>query len=125
MMRAQLPWPPSCLSPNARIHWAPKRAATAKYRADCAWASRAAGIFDGMILPDPLPMTITFCPPNKRRRDRDNLIASFKAGQDGLSDAIGLDDSRFVPTYRVGDVVKGGAVLVEIGFCQENKGDNA
>jgi len=34
----------------------------------------------------------TFYPPDKRRRDFDNQIASFKAGFDGIADVIGVDD---------------------------------
>ena len=62
----------------------------------------------------PLSLRITFHPPDKRRRDRDNMIAAFKAGQDGLSDSLGVDDSQFVTSYAVGDVIKGGSVVVEV-----------
>lgn len=58
-------------------------------------------------------MTITFNPPDRRKRDRDNMIAAFKSGQDGLSDALNVDDSLFVPTYRIGEPVPGGEVIVE------------
>jgi hypothetical protein len=44
----------------------------------------------------------------------DNRIAQFKAGQDGIAQALAVDDSRFEPTYRRGDPVKGGKVVVEI-----------
>ena len=57
-------------------------------------------------------MTITFHPPCKRKRDRDNMIAAFKSGQDGIAECMGVDDHRFVPTYRVGAPVKRGCVLV-------------
>jgi crossover junction endodeoxyribonuclease RusA len=57
---------------------------------------------------------VTFQPPDKRRRDRDNLQASLKAHFDGIADALGVNDSLFVPTYAIGEPVKGGAVRVEI-----------
>jgi crossover junction endodeoxyribonuclease RusA len=60
-------------------------------------------------------MTITFRPPNNRRRDRDNLIAAMKSGMDGIAEAWGVDDSRFVPTYRMGEPVARGEVIIEIG----------
>jgi crossover junction endodeoxyribonuclease RusA len=61
-----------------------------------------------------IPLTVTFFPPDNRKRDRTNMEAAFKAGFDGIADALGVDDNRFVPTYRKGDVVKGGMVIVEI-----------
>ena len=33
---------------------------------------------------------VDFYPPDKRRRDDDNVIAAFKAGRDGLADACVL-----------------------------------
>jgi crossover junction endodeoxyribonuclease RusA len=57
---------------------------------------------------------MTFCPPDKRRRDRDNLIASMKAATDGIADALGTDDSKFIVTYAMGSPVKGGSVEVTI-----------
>lgn len=112
MFEISLPWPAAVLSPNSRTHWAPKARAVRlarvhtswlvkeKCRAKPGWGRAAIGM--------------TFCPPNHRRRDRDNLIASMKAATDGIADALGLDDSNFETTYRMGDVVKGGAVLVTI-----------
>jgi crossover junction endodeoxyribonuclease RusA len=59
-------------------------------------------------------MTVTFHPPDNRRRDRTNMEASMKAGFDGMADAMGVDDNRFAPTYRKGEIVKGGKVVVTI-----------
>ncbi len=114
-LRLTLPWPPAGLSPNARLHWAAKAKLTKAYRADCYWAAKAGGV--PVVEPLPLALTITFCPPRAGRLDRDNRIAAFKAGQDGLAQAMGCDDSIFVPTYRMGAPTKGGAVLVEIQPC--------
>lgn len=57
--------------------------------------------------------TVTFRPPDRRARDLDNLVASFKAGQDGIALALDVDDSGFNPSHEIGDPVKGGAVVVE------------
>lgn len=55
---------------------------------------------------------IMFHPPNRQSRDKDNLIARFKAGQDGLAEAMGVDDAEFNDVPRdIGEVVKGGAVV--------------
>lgn len=63
---------------------------------------------------DSLTVEITFCPPDKRRRDVDNMLASIKSGLDGISDATGVDDSAWHYGIARGDSVKGGAVLVHV-----------
>lgn len=107
----ELPWPPKELNPNSRIHWSEKSKAAKKYRADCHLITKASGVVvpEGAVLLD-----ITFCPPDRRRRDDDNCLASFKSGRDGVADALGIDDNRFVTTLRMGEPVKGGAVVVRI-----------
>lgn len=110
-----LDWPDKVLSPNARIHWA-RKAKAVKLARQAAWvavlehraAARAIGAQGRAVL------NIEFCPPDKRRRDLDNLIASSKALNDGIADALGIDDSQFVLTYRMGRPVKGGAVRVMV-----------
>ena len=63
-----------------------------------------------------LALSLTFCPPDRRRRDLDNLLAAMKADFDGVSQALGIDDQLFEPlTLRRGDVVKGGVVVLEVG----------
>lgn len=117
MLRVELPFPPAELSPNRRLHWAKKAKSVKAYRnwvslmtqAEVPPIDRGRWPYDGEI-----PISVTFFPPDNRRRDRDNMLASFKAGFDGIADALGVDDNRFIPTHRVGEVVKGGKVLVEI-----------
>jgi crossover junction endodeoxyribonuclease RusA len=110
-MRAKLPYPPSILSPNARAHWGKISRAKKAYRWQCAILSRSIGKLNGASV----AMTITFHPPMpKRVRDLDNMIAAFKAGADGVVETIGIDDSHWVPTYRVGELSKNGSVTIEI-----------
>lgn len=107
-----LPWPPRELSPNSRMHWRAKAARAKAYRADCNWLTRHAEPetpADG-----PIPVRITFCPRDKRKRDLDNMLASFKAGLDGVADALGIDDSRFEITICRGDVTKTAHVEVRL-----------
>jgi crossover junction endodeoxyribonuclease RusA len=111
-MRIDLGWPSPILSPNARAHWFKKSSATKAYRMACYYLAREAVKL--ATAESPVHMTVTFHPPDKRRRDRDNMIASMKAGMDGLADALGIDDSHFIPTYHMGDPVKGGRVTVQI-----------
>lgn len=108
-----LPWPPKALSPNNnRGHWG-KRAGPGK-------ASRTAAFYlTRQAFPAKpswaaVKLDVVFCPPDKRRRDLDNCIASNKNAWDGVSSALGIDDSKFIATYRMGEVEKGGAVRVTI-----------
>lgn len=102
----ELPFPPSKLNPNRKTHWFEKGNIARKYRRDCGWLAKTH--------PPLKKFTITFHPPDKRKRDRDNYIAAFKAGQDGLADAWGIDDSQFEITYApLGEPIKGGKVVVE------------
>lgn len=114
-MKVTLPYPPAKLSPNKRLHWAARAQIVAKYRRECRILTRGKIDIAPWAGPEPMPVQITFHPPDKRRRDRDNMIAAFKAGADGVADAIGVDDADWSPTYAVGEPVKGGCVIVKIG----------
>ena len=111
-----LGWPPKVLSPNARTHWAARSRAAKAYRYSCFMAAKLAGLVApaGRIL-----LQLEFLPPTARRRDDDNLLASFKAGRDGLADALGIDDSLFVSQVQIGEVHRpGGAVRVTLSPFQ-------
>ena len=108
-----LPWPPTALSPNARVHWTKKAKAAKAYRLECFILAKAAGIKapEGKIL-----WTVEFFPPSRRAYDDDNLLARVKALRDGVADALGVDDRRFVTQFSVSEtVIKGGLVRVTIG----------
>jgi crossover junction endodeoxyribonuclease RusA len=117
MTRIELPWPNAALSPNARGHWA-KMARFKKGARELAhWTALEAGARYAVLCPfapEAPTITVTFCPPDKRRRDLDNAIASFKSAQDGIADALGIDDSRWAVSYAWGDVVPGGRVIVSL-----------
>src|SRR3546814_16425103 len=65
----------------------------------------------------PLPVKITFCPPDRRHRDDDNMIASFKSGRDGMCEALGINDRLLRPEYHFSDPIKGGAVIVVVEWA--------
>jgi crossover junction endodeoxyribonuclease RusA len=44
----------------------------------------------------------------------DGMLGQFKAGLDGLSDALGVDDSGWSLSIARGDKVPGGQIIVEI-----------
>lgn len=90
-----LPWPSPRLSPNARVHWSMRCRATKRYRMDCyllALDQTPHDLRERIRASDDLPIRIDFYPPDRRTRDDDNLIASFKSGRDGLALAWGIDD---------------------------------
>ena len=97
MIEIVLGWPPSDLSPNKRLHWAKLAAAKKQYRKNCLSASREQLKKYGKCndLPERLVLEMTFIPPDRRSYDRDNLVARMKAGIDGLSDALRINDKRF------------------------------
>lgn len=111
-----LPWPNAGLSPNARLHWKPKADLKAAARADAAKEVLA------QVPPcdryrlrqaEVIPVTITFYPPDKRHRDDDNMIGSFKAARDGIADALGVNDRRFRPHYFFAEPEKPGRITVD------------
>lgn len=112
-----LPWPHRDLHPNARGHWS-KRAKAAKAARLQAWAiARQAWSADDMAaLPEGrLHVWIDGYATDRRRRDADGLLSSMKPWLDGIADALGVDDRRFVPHPWVKDEVrKGGEVRVRI-----------
>lgn len=114
----ELPWPPKVLSPNNRAHWTRKLEPRQRYRLDCYMLTKGwlATSREWRPSPDcPLPIKITFCPPDRRHRDDDNMIGSFKSGRDGLADALGVNDRLFRPEYHFAEPVKGGLITVELG----------
>ena len=100
-----LPWPYKELSPNATLHWAKKAKFKKSYRQAC-WALT----LEAKLTADKsgkVPILITFYPPDKRHRDADNMVASIKAGLDGVADALKINDRQFMPTFTFSDEVKG------------------
>jgi hypothetical protein len=117
MIRFELPWPSAKLNPNRSkgLHWA----ATSTLRKD---ARHVAMLLTRHAMPastQPLgdvPLTITFVQPDRRARDRDNLLAALKPSLDGVADALGINDSRFEPVViRREYGAKPGSVRIEIG----------
>lgn len=112
MTKVTLPWPPAALSSNARGHWAKKAAATKKYRAD----ARILTVIAKPQVPAEglIPLTIRFVPPHNRF-DAVNLPAMIKAGIDGFSDAIGVNDKRISPVFTFAPAEKPGRVEITVG----------
>jgi crossover junction endodeoxyribonuclease RusA len=112
----ELPFPPAGLNPNQKNgkHWSSTHAAKKQYLADCFILTKQA--MGNWKAPEgSFALNITFVQPDKRRRDRDNLLAAMKSGLDGISQALGIDDSNFEAlTIRREYGTKPGAVRVVI-----------
>ena len=121
MIEIVLGWPPTDLSPNARKHWAVVAKAKKQYRKDCYSVSKEQlkkyrGVTEN--IPEKLVLEMTFIPPDKRSYDRDNLVARMKAGIDGLSDALRINDKRFNTVISTMDTDRYGG-FVRIRILQE------
>ena len=104
----ELPFPPAKLSPNARCHWAQKARVFKKYKADCyILLSQHREQLRGRHTFD-----LRFLPPDRHRRDLDNMVAASKAAIDALAEITGVDDSQFRLTIAKGEPRKGGAVVI-------------
>lgn len=98
-VRLTLPLPPRELSPNARTHWARKARSVAAYRLCAETMARKVVRASQRSRWDRAEVRTTFYLPDRRRRDRDNLMASMKAAWDGLVDAEILSDDRGLVQY--------------------------
>ena len=109
-MRITLPWPDRKLSPNSHSYWRVKHKAAQEARAIGIIAARE--VYEPGVdtpLTGDLRVTYRFSPPDKRRRDLDNLHASTKFFQDGVCLALSVDDSQIkATTVEWGNVVPGG-----------------
>lgn len=106
-----LPWPPRELSPNSRKD--------RRHIGDIRRAYRDAGFFaakEAAVLPRAdSHLSVTFHPPDRRRRDLDNMLASAKHALDGVALAAGVDDYGWSLSIRRAEPVKGGCVTISYG----------
>jgi crossover junction endodeoxyribonuclease RusA len=111
MIEITVPYPPKELNPNTKSHWAQKMAYVKGYRSAC----KAVASESSHFVPDgDLVLDLEFYPPDNRRRDDDNMIASFKAGRDGIAEALEIDDVKFQLRVRTKEKFPGGKVVVRI-----------
>ena len=109
----ELPWPDKVLSPNARVHFRAKAHAAKHYREQAHWLTVAARIpqqpSEGGIA-----LRFDFHPPDNRRRDLDNMLASIKSAIDGIADALEVNDQRFGFWLSREAPIKGGKIIVRL-----------
>lgn len=112
MVQIELPWPPSKLSPNQRLHFAVLAKEKAKYREACGWIAKVA---QTPVIQGNVHISLMFHPPQNRSYDLDNLLARMKSGLDGVCDAWQINDKCFRPvTIDIAERVKDGKVILTI-----------
>jgi crossover junction endodeoxyribonuclease RusA len=108
-----LPWPPSSLSGHHNEHWRGLRTVTKKHRLWAFQATKAARI--PVPATGDIPVSVTFHAPDNRS-DRMNYWNRCKPYFDGIADAMGVNDKRFIPAgYHIGENVPGGKIVVRVG----------
>lgn len=107
-----LPFPPASLSGHAKGHWRDKHKATKQWRELAHALTLKAGTPD---LPDTgdILLHIRFVPPD-RRGDRQNYPNRLKAALDGIADAWGVNDKRFLPVFEFEEPEAPGRVEVTL-----------
>lgn len=111
----EIPWPPKELSPNARVHFQTRASHAKSYREYVYWVTRMAPDVPAVGSEGEITLRLDFHPPDARKRDLDNMLASIKNGLDGLADALCVNDQRFALHLYRKDPIKGGKIIVSIG----------
>jgi crossover junction endodeoxyribonuclease RusA len=107
-MGFEVMFPPRDLHPNSRKDRRYTTKTRQAFKLHCAAQARHGGAMGTHL-------TLTFCPPDNRRRDLDNMFAAMKYGIDGIADAMNIDDSEFSYTIRKGEVRPPyGSVIIEV-----------
>lgn len=110
----RLPWPEPALWQNRRVHWRVRAKATKAARMSAWGIACDEGLFTSGIKSPRL--VFSFYPPDRRKRDLQNMPATMKAAIDGIADALGVDDHGFKVAWpeAFGEPRPGGLVVVEI-----------
>lgn len=115
-----LPWPHKDLSPNTRKDRRYTTATRARAKYDAFYACVEIGAKN--LRWPAAHVDLTFCPPDRRRRDLDNMLASNKSALDGIAAATGIDDSLWTISMRRGEPRKHGCVIVSLSPITSDAG---
>jgi hypothetical protein len=105
----ELPWPPASLSGHNKGNYHAKSPVVKKHREWAKLATEAADI--AVPQEGDIRVSMTFYPPD-RRGDRINFPIRAKPLWDGIADALGVNDSRFLPTFHFAPPSKRPCVVV-------------
>ncbi len=110
-----LPWPDKHLSPNSRTHNKAKIPYVQAARELAFCAVREQPQYDWQGMDGGLMMIVTAHPPDRIRRDLDNVLSSLKSYQDGICQAMHIDDYQIIE-IRIswGIVIKDGAIIMTL-----------
>lgn len=107
----ELPFPPASLSGHNKGHWRSSSSIVAKHREWAKNATRAA--MPAVPAEGDIRVIVTFYPPDNRG-DRINFPNRMKAYFDGIADALGVNDKRFLPAFQFAEPVKNGGKVVVV-----------
>lgn len=108
----ELPWPPKELSGHHNVHWRVLQPIKKKHRE---WARLATIEAQPVVAATgDIHVSATFYPPDQRT-DRVNMPNRLKAYWDGVADALGVNDRRFLPRFHFAEPVKNARVVLSIG----------
>lgn len=108
----QLPFPPATLSGHHSVHWRKLQPVKKLWRT-YAWTA-ALEAKPSIHATGDIPVQVTFYPPDNRG-DRTNYPNRMKPIFDGIADALGINDRRFLPSYHYGPNEKPGRIVVMVG----------
>lgn len=107
-----LPFPSAELSGHNNSSWYMKRATIKKHRE---WARIATvAVMPPVPAAGDILIHFRFVPPD-RRSDRMNFTNRLKPYADGIADALGVNDVRFLPTFEFAEPERPGRVEVTLG----------
>ena len=87
-------------------------------RTSAAWKAKVDGL--GRIDADALHVTVTFFPPDRRHRDLDNMLSASKALLDGVSDVVGIDDSKWtLNVSKAATIERDGMVKIVLHWVEK------
>jgi crossover junction endodeoxyribonuclease RusA len=118
MIVVHLPFPAPELNPNRckGKHWASTVALRKSAREAATLLTRQASRGVTFPMGHEVSLKVVFIQPDRRKRDRDNLLSAAKPSLDGVADALGVDDSSFNPVTVCREYgPKPGSVRIEIG----------
>ena len=113
-MRVSVPYPPEELFPSASVGDMARIYAESSYMGTVLSLCLRQGAW---LLTGPFLIHVTFHPISRGPvPDKDNLITAFKAGQDGLAQALGVDDREFNDrlTHSIGSRTPRGEVVIDV-----------
>lgn len=112
-MNITLPFPPAKFSGHNKGAWYNGNRIVATYRAEAFHLTKAAKRAAGYAAPESGDISIEFhfYPPNNMG-DRVNFPGRLKPQIDGIAEALGVNDKRFLPRYRFMPPEKPGRVEV-------------